>query len=156
MTKRNYGTDPKIYAALKPTMARVEFDAASYYTEFVAQGIDTPTLAKPYVVQYVAETFGYDPHESRKGGALTFVKDSKGHNTTRWYLDRIFGRGLCAHTETPARKEETVKVPAALKASMKSLFDGYTFKQLEQAFKDAKAAKQAAIKIAKAKAAAAK
>lgn len=152
----NYGTNAATYTALVPMFNRIEGDAAEYFMAAAALGLDTPTLLKPYVVQYVATKFGYPAHESRNGGALTFEKDSKGHNTTRWYLDKVFGRGLAAHTATPSKKAEVVAVPAALKASMKALFDGYSFEQLEAAYKAAKVAKRAAITAAKAKAAAAK
>jgi hypothetical protein len=129
----------------------IEGDAAKYFMAAAAQGLDTPTLLKPYVVQYVATKFGYPAHESRNGGVLTFVKDSKGHNTTRWYLDKVFGRGLAAHTETPSKKAApAVKIPKALVASLREVLGEFDAKQIRAALTLIEAADKAAEKAAKA------
>lgn len=142
------------YLQLVPLFQRAEKDHAELFAAVAATGYDTPALLKPFVVQYVAATYGYVPHASRKGGELTFVKDSKGHNTTRYILDRIFSR-VNPHCESPSKKEEDVKVPKALVASLREMLGEYDAKQIRaalsiiaQADKAAEAAKKAAEKIA--------
>ena len=117
----------KAYATASKVFAQIESASDTWAETLASAGIVGADI-KPYAVAYVAEQSGVQPHASRKGGALTFTKDSKEHNRVRYLVDVATGAAQVKAAKRSSGKTDAVakllaayaKLSAAEKRSFKA------------------------------------
>lgn len=93
----------------RKVFAQIESQSDAWADALASAGITGPDI-RVFAVAYVAEQSGVSPYESRKGGALTFKKDSKEHNRVRYLVDVATGAA-----QVKAAKRSSGKVDAVAK-----------------------------------------
>lgn len=84
-------TNAKAYAAASQVFKEIE-NASDKWAETLASAGIVGADVKPFAVAYVASQEGAaQPHPSRKGGALTFTKNTTEHSRVKYLVDVATG-----------------------------------------------------------------
>ena len=101
------------FAVASKVFAQIESQSDAWADALASAGIVGPDI-RVFAVAYVAEKSGVQPHPSRKGGALTFKKDSKEDNRVK-YLVQV-ATGAAAAKAAKRGRGKTDPVASLLKA----------------------------------------
>lgn len=101
------------FAAASKVFAQIESQSDQWADALASAGIVGPDI-RVFAVAYVAEKSGVQPHPSRKGGALTFKKDSKEDNRVKYLV--AVATGAAAAKAAKRGMGKTDPVEALLKA----------------------------------------
>ena len=105
------------YTAASRVFAQIESQSDAWAEALASAGIVGPDV-RVFAVAYVAEKSGVKPYPSRKGGALTFEKDTPEHNRVRYLVDVATG---AAAVKAEKRSSGKTDIVATLLASYKKL-----------------------------------
>ena len=101
------------YLAAAKVFAQIEAQSDAWADALASAGIVGPDI-RVFAVAYVAEKSGVKPYPSRKGGALTFEKDTPEYNRVRYLVDVATGAAAVKAAKRSSGK--TDPVTALLKA----------------------------------------
>jgi hypothetical protein len=119
------------YAAASAVFKQIEAQSDKWAEALAKAGIVGPDI-KPFAVAYVAEVMDVQPHPSRNGGELTFIKDSKPYNRVRYLVDVATG----AADAKAAKRSSSAKVEVDVVAKLLKEYAALTPAQ-KKAFKAA-------------------
>ena len=105
------------YTAASRVFAQIESQSDAWAEALARAGIMGPDI-RVFAVAYVAEKSGVKPYPSRKGGALTFKKDSKEDNRVKYLVQVATG---AAAAKAARRSSGKTDIVATLLASYKKL-----------------------------------
>lgn len=106
------------YTAASKVFAKIESQSDAWAEALASAGIMGPDI-RVFAVAYVASQKGMSqPHPSRKGGALTFKKDSKEDNRVKYLVQVATG---AAAAKAARRSSSKTDIVATLLASYKKL-----------------------------------
>ena len=105
------------YTAASKVFAQIEAQSDAWAEALASAGIVGPDI-RVFAVAYVAEKSGVKPYPSRKGGGLTFEKDSPEHNRVRYLVDVATGAAAAKAAQRSSSKSDPV---ATLLSSYKKL-----------------------------------
>ena len=105
------------FAAASKVFAQIESQSDAWADALASAGIVGPDI-RVFAVAYVAEKSGVQPYPSRKGGGLTFEKDSPEHNRVRYLVDVATGAAAAKAAQRSSSKSDPV---ATLLSSYKKL-----------------------------------
>ena len=105
------------YIAAAKVFAQIEAQSDAWADALASAGIIGPDI-RVFAVAYVAEKSGVKPYPSRKGGALTFEKDTPEYNRVRYLVDVATGAAAVKAEKRSSGKSDPV---ALLLASYEKL-----------------------------------
>lgn len=105
------------YTAASKVFAQIEAQSDAWAEALASAGIVGPDI-RVFAVAYVSQKSGVQPHPSRKGGALTFKKDSKEDNRVKYLVQVATG---AAAAKAARRSSGKTDIVATLLASYKKL-----------------------------------
>jgi hypothetical protein len=105
------------FAAASKVFAQIESQSDAWADALASAGIVGPDI-RVFAVAYVTEKSGVQPHPSRKGGALTFKKDSKEDNRVKYLVAVATGAAAAKAAKRGSGKTDPV---AALLSSYAKL-----------------------------------
>ncbi len=109
------------YTAASKVFAQIESQSDAWAEALAKAGIMGPDI-RVFAVAYVASQKGMSqPHSSRKGGALTFKKDSKEDNRVKYLVAVATGAAAAKAAKRSSGKSDPV---ATLLASYAKLSPG--------------------------------
>ena len=118
-------TNANAYAAAAKVFAQIESQSDAWADALASAGIVGGDI-RPFAVAYVAEKSGVAPHPSRKGGALTFKKDSKEDSRVKYLVAVATGAAQAKAAKRSSGKVDPVaqllKAYAALSGAQKRAF----------------------------------
>lgn len=97
------------FTAASKVFTQIESQSDLWADALASAGIVGPDI-RVFAVAYVAEKSGVQPHPSRKGGTLTFKKDSKEDNRVKYLVAVATG----AAAAKAAKRESSKTDPVAL------------------------------------------
>lgn len=105
------------YTAAAKVFAQIEAQSDAWADALASAGIVGPDI-RVFAVAYVAEKSGVKPYPSRKGGALTFEKDSPEYNRVRYLVDVATGAAAAKAEKRSSGKTDPVALLLASYAKL--------------------------------------
>ncbi len=107
----------KAHAAASQVFNEIETASDKWAETLASAGIVGADI-RPFAVAYVAEKSGVAPHASRKGGELTFTKDTKEYSRVKYLVAVATGAAAVKASKRSSGKVDLVAKALALFADM--------------------------------------
>jgi hypothetical protein len=107
----------KAHAVASQVFNEIETASDKWAETLASAGIVGADI-RPFAVAYVAEKSGVVPHPSRKGGALTFTKDTTEYSRVKYLVDVATGAAQLKAAKRSSGKVDLVAKALALFADM--------------------------------------
>lgn len=105
------------YATAAKVFKEIESASDTWADTLASAGIVGADI-QPFAVAYVAQQSGVKPYPSRKGGALTFKKDSTEHSRVKYLVAVATGAAKAKAAKRSSGKVDLVAKALALFADM--------------------------------------